>query len=535
MSLDAALDGAGLTLAATAGAADGVIQMVEFLQGGAVVATDVEEPYELALPDVSDGCYSFAARATDRDGLVNVSESVEVTVGSCQQAPFLAAPVPIPGTIEAENFDLGGSGTAYADAANRGRAYRPGEGVDVERALYEIRGFHLASTAPGEWLNYTVDVESAGLFDVEARVTSASGLNVFHLELGGRDVTGPLTFEATGPRQHWRTVGKAQIPLEAGVQTLRLAIDSGRFSLDRLRLSRSETAAGMSVILEDFEGGGVDDWTFFGGNAAAGGGRIESDGARQGTYYLRTQWEGGGSESGFYGGFFKNFDNAEQPELPLDAWVNILVRNRSEGTNIEGYALELTLREDLNDDGWTEGAEDSHRLDTVFDADLFDDKWILVSAPLRDFLDLQTGGNGQFDGRLDEIVLVVSQVRGANPAALHVDLDLIAFSSGGPIEFQASTAVEGMLDVPQSSHLHPAYPNPFNATTMLSYSIGQPDMVRLDIFDGLGQKVRTLVDQWQEVGLHRVRFESRGLASGSYFYRLRAGSFIQVRSMLLLR
>ena len=70
VSLDAALDGAGLTLAATAGTADGVIQMVEFLQGGAVVATDVEEPYELALPDVSDGCYSFAARATDRDGLV---------------------------------------------------------------------------------------------------------------------------------------------------------------------------------------------------------------------------------------------------------------------------------------------------------------------------------------------------------------------------------------------------------------------------------------------------------------------------------
>ena len=60
-------------------------------------------------------------------------------------------------------------------------------------------------------------------------------------------------------------------------------------------------------------------------------------------------------------------------------------------------------------------------------------------------------------------------------------------------------------------------------------------MVRLDILDGLGQKVRTRVDQWQEVGLHRVRFESRGLASGSYFYRLRAGSFIQVRSMLLLR
>jgi hypothetical protein len=63
------------------------------------------------------------------------SDPVEITVGAgCPQAPYLMTPAAIPGTVEAENYDLGGQGVAYddADASNNGGAYRPAEGVDLE-------------------------------------------------------------------------------------------------------------------------------------------------------------------------------------------------------------------------------------------------------------------------------------------------------------------------------------------------------------------------------------------------------------------
>ncbi len=186
------------------------------------------------------------------------------------------------------------------------------------------------------------------------------------------------------------------------------------------------------VIIDDFEDGDTSDWGFFGGNNAGGGGAPLGDRPQEGSFYFSTGWGGEGSASGFYGGAFKNFDNAAQPTPPADPWFNVWVLNQSDAT-VDGYTLEITLREDGNGDGWTNGLEDSIRLDASFVSSEFNDEWVLVSAPLSSFIDLGTGGNGVFDGTLDEVVIVIAGVTGGNPSTVEVDFDQFSFTSGGPL------------------------------------------------------------------------------------------------------
>jgi hypothetical protein len=79
------------------------------------------------------------------------------------------------------------------------------------------------------------------------------------------------------------------------------------------------------------------------------------------------------------------------------------------------------------------------------------------------------------------------------------------------------------------------YPNPFNPTTTIRYTLPVRSQVTLRIYNALGQEIATLVDQVQDAGAKAVRFDASGLASGLYLYRLQAGSFVQTRSMVLMR
>ena len=191
--------------------------------------------------------------------------------------------------------------------------------------------------------------------------------------------------------------------------------------------------AGPTVI-DDFEDGDTSDWGFFGGNNAGGGGGPLSDRPYEGSFYFSTGWGGQGTASGFYGGAFKNLPNDAQVTPPLDPWFNVWVYNQSDAT-VDGYTLELTIREDVDGNGWTDGVDDSFRLDTTFPSSSFTDEWTLVSAPLSALIDLGTGGDGTFNGDLDEVVIVIAGVTGADPSIVEVDFDLLAFSSGGPLAF----------------------------------------------------------------------------------------------------
>jgi beta-glucanase (GH16 family) len=193
-------------------------------------------------------------------------------------------------------------------------------------------------------------------------------------------------------------------------------------------------AIATGTVIDGFEGADASDWTFFGGNAAGGGGGIAADRPKAGDQYLSTGWGGEGTASGFYGGTFRNFDDTAQITPPADPWFNIWVYRQSD-TTVDRYTLEVTLREDTDGDGWTDGSDDSIGLDTVLTSADFDDDWTLISAPLSSFFDRGTGGNGTFDGALDEVVLVLGGVEGGPGSVIELDLDQLAFTSGGPAAF----------------------------------------------------------------------------------------------------
>ena len=194
----------------------------------------------------------------------------------------------------------------------------------------------------------------------------------------------------------------------------------------------SAVAPAGATVIDDFEDGDAGDWGIFGGNNAGGGYGVLSDRPQEGGFYLSTGWGGEGTASGFYGGMFKNLADTAQVALPADPWFNVWVLNQSDAT-VDAHTLEITIREDLDGNGWTSGTEDSFRLDTTFTSSSFDDQWTLVAAPVSSFADLSTGGDGTFDGALDEVVLVIAGVAGPNPSTVEVDFDLLAFSSGGPL------------------------------------------------------------------------------------------------------
>lgn len=79
------------------------------------------------------------------------------------------------------------------------------------------------------------------------------------------------------------------------------------------------------------------------------------------------------------------------------------------------------------------------------------------------------------------------------------------------------------------------YPNPFNPSTTINYELPHASQVSLTVYDMLGREVSVLVNERREAGVHEVKFDGSGLASGVYFYRIQAGSFVQTKKLLLLK
>ncbi len=79
------------------------------------------------------------------------------------------------------------------------------------------------------------------------------------------------------------------------------------------------------------------------------------------------------------------------------------------------------------------------------------------------------------------------------------------------------------------------YPNPFNPSTNIAYTLAQDSEVILEIYNTMGQKVTTLVDQYQSKGSHTVTFNASELSSGIYIYRIQAGRFTSTKRMILLK
>ncbi|MGD8781991.1 MAG: T9SS type A sorting domain-containing protein [Ignavibacteria bacterium] len=83
--------------------------------------------------------------------------------------------------------------------------------------------------------------------------------------------------------------------------------------------------------------------------------------------------------------------------------------------------------------------------------------------------------------------------------------------------------------------LNQNYPNPFNPTTTIEFALPQNSDVKLVVYDILGRAVANLIDDNLAAGYHRINFNASNLATGVYFYRIKAGDFVSVKKLLLLK
>ncbi len=83
--------------------------------------------------------------------------------------------------------------------------------------------------------------------------------------------------------------------------------------------------------------------------------------------------------------------------------------------------------------------------------------------------------------------------------------------------------------------LYQNYPNPFNSSTKINFSVAKKGNVKLTIFNAVGQKISTLVDEEKNPGKYAVLFDATNFSSGTYFYKLESGSYSKVHKMLLLK
>jgi hypothetical protein len=109
------------------------------------------------------------------------------------------------------------------------------------------------------------------------------------------------------------------------------------------------------------------------------------------------------------------------------------------------------------------------------------------------------------------------------------DIELTKFSAE-PINIQ-----NNLPNIPYITTLSHNYPNPFNPFTTIQYSIKERSSVELILYDILGREVEVLVNQEQDVGQYKINLIANGLASGVYFYRLQAGSFVETKKMILMK
>jgi hypothetical protein len=101
--------------------------------------------------------------------------------------------------------------------------------------------------------------------------------------------------------------------------------------------------------------------------------------------------------------------------------------------------------------------------------------------------------------------------------------------------FKFSDAVEIEINAVKNFSLSQNYPNPFNPSTVISYSLPSSSNIKLIVYNTLGQSIKTLESGYKPSGNYSINFNASNLPSGIYFYKLEAGSFTQIKKMMLLK
>jgi hypothetical protein len=191
------------------------------------------------------GSHKAVLTVTHIDNTIETKEfTIEVEGPAITQWPFGDEPISIPGIIEVEDYDNGGEGFAYHDTEPEnlsGGDYRSDDGIDIEVGDTRI---NIGYSNEAEWLEYTVNVSNAGVYDFDFTLASGSsdgGSSVKIQLVGEDDTTTDLgetgTFANTGGWSEYTSLVVGGIELSAGDQILRLYYTGGDVNLDKIEVT----------------------------------------------------------------------------------------------------------------------------------------------------------------------------------------------------------------------------------------------------------------------------------------------------------
>ncbi|MBO9703474.1 MAG: carbohydrate-binding protein [Sporocytophaga sp.] len=199
-----------------------------FVNGVQFGSTLTSAPFTATLAVTKAGTYTVTAEITDKSNskIVSTSRTIRTAVA---QTGYNYQSHPIPGTIQFEEYDLGGNGFAYLDNTPGSSVtpvvnFRTDEDVDIENCTDTGEGYNVGYATAGEWLEYTVNVAKAGLYNLDLRLACNGDGRTLGLSLDGTVLSSTISIPNTAGWQTWQYVSLKNIQLPAGEHVLRVTI-----------------------------------------------------------------------------------------------------------------------------------------------------------------------------------------------------------------------------------------------------------------------------------------------------------------------
>jgi hypothetical protein len=196
------------------------------------------------------GTYTVIVSAKNATGIGMLSVTFTILAPASESA-YGGIPWPVPGKIEAENFDIGGQGVAYNDndTTNIGGQYRLHDEVDIENCADTGSGYDIGFTSAGEWLKYSVNMAATAAFTFQARLATPNTGNTFHVEVDGYNISGSIIVPASGDWQKWETVSFTTPAITKGLHVIRFYEETGGYNINYFNVVRSAVCPNATIPL----------------------------------------------------------------------------------------------------------------------------------------------------------------------------------------------------------------------------------------------------------------------------------------------
>lgn len=191
---------------------------------------------------IGETCYNYVVTT-----LAACSASAEVKVCTpCngQRSAYTGQAFTVPGTVEAESFDLGCQGLTYSDttSGNSGGAYRTSD-VDISTTVDNGQsGYNVGWVAKDEWLEYSVNVQQAGTYSLSYRIATPQTTGQIQFMVGVQ-VLSTTSIASTGDWNTWESVSSTNVTLAAGNQIIRIKFSGPEVNLNNFTLTLAGAAS----------------------------------------------------------------------------------------------------------------------------------------------------------------------------------------------------------------------------------------------------------------------------------------------------